>query len=250
MIISLIKSFKKRIFTEQYKPTIISLLFNPFFIIRKGIYRGIEKKANIVSGRVLDFGCGSKPYKSLFNYDQYIWIDIEISWHKHDASGIGQNTSDVDVYYDWRKIPFEDNSFDAIFSSETFEHIFNLPEILLELNRVLIKDWVMLITIPFVWEEHEIPFDFWRYSRYGIEDVLAKAWFTVTSIDATTNYVETIFQLTTNYLLHTLFSKYEILNLLMLLLVICPINILGVLLGKLLPKNYLLTNNYVIVAKK
>jgi len=36
----------------------------------------------------------------------------------------------IDVFYDGKKVPFEDGHFDAIFSSEVFEHVFNLPDIL------------------------------------------------------------------------------------------------------------------------
>lgn len=51
---------------------------------------------------------------------------------------------------------------------------FHIQEIVKELNRVLKENGEMLITVPFVWNEHEIPYDFGRYTSFGIIDLLQK----------------------------------------------------------------------------
>ena len=43
----------------------------------------------------------------------------------------------IDVYYDGVNLPFDDESFDCIFSSEVFEHVLLLDEVLSEMNGVL-----------------------------------------------------------------------------------------------------------------
>jgi len=53
-----------------------------------------------LSGKLLDFGCGRKPYKHLFSFDEYIGLDIVESGHNHEDE-------EIDVYYDGTKIPFE-----------------------------------------------------------------------------------------------------------------------------------------------
>lgn len=45
--------------------------FNPpithtFFLIRRGILKGIYENKEFMKGKLLDFGCGSKPYKKIF----------------------------------------------------------------------------------------------------------------------------------------------------------------------------------------
>lgn len=111
--------------------TFFAALLNPFFFIRKGLFYNITQLAPRLSGRVLDFGCGAKPYRKYFTEcSEYIGCDIEVSGHSH----INEN---IDVYYDGKHLPFENDSFDCIFSSEVFEHIFNLEDILNELKRVL-----------------------------------------------------------------------------------------------------------------
>lgn len=94
----------------------------------------IKSYSQYLSGKVLDFGCGSKPYKNFFDKcEQYIGCDIEVSGHSHD-------NENIDFYYNGKTLPFNDQEFDWIFSSEVFEHIFNLEEILSELNRVLVHE--------------------------------------------------------------------------------------------------------------
>jgi hypothetical protein len=70
------------------------------------------------TGKLLDFGCVSKTYKKYFSHtDAYIGLDIEQSGHLH-------TNEQIDVFYDGKKIPFEENYFDSVFSSEVFEHVF------------------------------------------------------------------------------------------------------------------------------
>lgn len=51
---------------QRFFPNFLSLFINPFYFTRKGLLKSISCFKNILTGRLLDFGCGSKPYKSLF----------------------------------------------------------------------------------------------------------------------------------------------------------------------------------------
>jgi len=69
--------------------TPISIFINPCFIARDGIYRNILRNADAISGKVLDIGCGSKPYEQLFrNVESYIGVYVEISGHDHVNSKV------------------------------------------------------------------------------------------------------------------------------------------------------------------
>jgi len=140
--------------------------FHPYYFIRKGLADHIQLHASQIKGKLLDFGCGSKPYQSLFSVDEYIGIDFKNEGHPHDGD-------QIDFYYDGKTIPFEDNHFDSVLSTEVFEHIFNLGDVLNELNRVLKHGGKMLITCPFVWIEHEMPHDFARYTKFALEDIFS-----------------------------------------------------------------------------
>lgn len=163
-------------------------LLHPYYIIRTALYRSIKKHSVHLRGRLLDLGCGSKPYQSLFEYEAYVGVDFENPGHSHDQE-------QIDVFYDGKTIPFEDEYFDSALSTEVFEHVFNLPEILSELHRVLKKDGNLLVTCPFVWKEHELPHDYARYTLYALDHLLTKHGFTKVVAEKSGNFLDVIWQL-------------------------------------------------------
>lgn len=220
-----------------------SIFFNSYYIIRKRLIDSIKNNSHFLTGKVLDFGCGNKPYEKLINSKEYVGVDILNSGHDNSEKK-------ADVYYDGKTLPFGDEEFDSIISSEVFEHVFNLDEVLKELNRVLKTNGNILITIPFVWELHEKPFDFARYTTYGIENILEKNNFKVIKSVRTTNYIETITQLKAVYISKIIFGSNGKINGIKNLVFIFPIILSGSILSKLLPKNFDLYHNNVLIAKK
>lgn len=239
----MIDKAKKILQNEMFHPRIIGLFFNPFYIIRKGLYNAIYQNRKYISGKLLDFGCGSKPYKKIFTVKEYIGLDIAVSGHEH-------KDSQIDVFYDGKTIPFENNSFDSIFSSEVFEHVFNLDEMCYEIYRVLKPGGHLVITAPLVWDEHEAPYDFWRYTSFGIRHVLSKAWFKIVKVQKTTRYVETIFQMFSAYIYQIIIPKNKYMKLLLTPFIVAPVNILGIVLNFILPKSDIFYHDNLVVAKK
>lgn len=238
----MLEHLKNRYEHELFHPTILSVIINPFYFTRRGLLRGIRLNASHMKGILLDFGCGSKPYRELFYVDEYIGIDIEKCSHKHQDEKI-------DFFYNGQKIPFNDGYFDSVFSSQVFEHIFNLDEILDELNRVLKPGGVLLVTVPFVWDEHETPHDFGRYTSFGIKYLFEKHNFELIQSEKTTNYVETVFQMWNSYLTQSILPSNKILKILITFLLIFPFNLLGIILSRALPDNKNFYNDNIILAK-
>ena len=190
----MISAFKKRLKREAFIISPLSIVINPFYIIRNGIFRSISEIAPRINGEILDFGCGSKPYESLFkNAKTYLGVDVKVSGHDH-------KNSKVDYFYDGKNLPFPNESFDAVVSFEVFEHVFNIEEVLQEIHRVTKPNGNLLLTIPFAWDEHEIPYDFARYTSYGITHILEKNGFKVIELKKTTTYVMTIIQMIILYI--------------------------------------------------
>lgn len=157
-------------------------LLNPYYIDRKTIYDFVQRAGSLYSGGdVLDFGCGSKPYEKLFTYKTYTGCDIHVSGHP-------DNDKKADVYYDGHTIPFETERFDTILSTQVLEHVEELDEIFRELVRVLKKDGIMILTIPFCFEEHEKPYDFRRFTSFGIKRLFENNGIELLEIRKSTNY--------------------------------------------------------------
>lgn len=230
---------------EVFLPTWLSIFINPVFIIRHGLHKAIVELAPKVKGDILDFGCGSKPYKFLFSHaDSYVGVDLENTGHDHFDS-------QVDFYYDGIRLPFNDGSFDSVVCFEVLEHVFNIEEILTEINRVLKPGGKLLLSTPFAWDEHEIPFDFARYTSYGIVDVLNKANFKVIDHLKTTSYVLAIFQLILAYVYQFLVPGKSVFMKVLRTVFIFPLNVLAIVFDFLLPKRHeFFCNNVVLVEKE
>ncbi len=228
---------------QTFNPGFIGVFINPFFFIRRGLFKGINKFSNRLSGTLLDFGSGSKPYKNLFDVEKYIGVDVIDHGHPHEKE-------EIDIYYDGKILPFKDESFDSVFSSEVFEHIFELEKILTEINRVMKKGGNALFAVPFAWDEHEQPFDFGRYSSFGIKYLLEKNGFKVIEIEKSTKFLETVFQFWNLYLFYKLYTKNKYLNLLINFIFISPFTIIGLIVSAILPNNKNLYNDNIIFTKK
>lgn len=171
--------------TKRFKPRIN----NAFYFIRNALYKKVKQYAPTLTGRLLDFGCGSKPYQSLFtNVTEYIGLDYAGEGHPHTNEAI-------DVFYDGKTIPFPNAHFDSVFSSEVFEHLFNIDEILPEIKRVMKPGAALFITCPFVWNEHEVPVDFARYTQFALKHILEKAGFQILMLDKSGDFTMALYQM-------------------------------------------------------
>lgn len=223
----------------------MGVFFNPYFILRSRLFQKIMLNKSYITGRVLDFGCGSAPYKSYFDYVEYVGLDMHHTGHSH-------LDSNVDIFYDGKIIPLPDGSFDTVFSSEVFEHVFNMSEILSEINRVTKNGGILVATTPFIWEEHEKPYDYARYTSFALIDLLRKANFEVIKIDRTSSSIETLIQLFLAYL-YALMFRLKLgffIRVILILLLFSPLNIFSFLLRKMNTKNPILYLNHVVIARK
>lgn len=157
---------------EQYNPSFLGLFINPFFFARLAIFKNIKLYSAEIYGTTLDIGCGSKPYSRLFHTDKYIGMDVEVTGHKHADSKI-------DVYYDGLTFPFPDEYFDSAVCFEVLEHVFNPDLFLKEANRVLKPGGTAVFTVPFIWDEHEQPYDYARYSSFGLKFLFGEYGFKI-----------------------------------------------------------------------
>lgn len=229
---------------QQFHPNFLSVFINPFFIVRWFLLRKLKPKIKKLKGRVLDFGCGQKPYKSLFTEtDEYIGVDIENEGHNHEKE-------DIDYYYDGKKLPFEDNYFDHVFSSEVLEHVFNHDEILPEIYRVLRSGGYFLLTVPFSWEEHEVPHDNCRFTHFGIEYLLKKHGFSIIESKKSGHFFAVISQYFINYIRELIFTKNKYFNILLNLIFISPFTILLGIINLIAPRKRSLYFNTIILAQK
>jgi SAM-dependent methyltransferase len=239
----MIRWFKNIYHRELFKPGLIGIFVNPFFFARRRLYQTIAHFSDNLYGNMLDFGCGEMPYRHLFKVNKYIGLDIIRSGHNL------QKMETIDLFYDGGKIPIDDASIDCILSSQVFEHINNLNEVLNELNRLLKPGGKLLISVPFLWEEHEEPFDYFRYSSFGIEEMLEKHNFDIQNKRKCTTSIEACFQIFVAYL-YSCFPNNRYLKFIFTIVIIGPINIFGLICSCFFPYSDSLYLNIVILSIK
>lgn len=123
--------------------------------------RDLTRTLPRLRGRVLDLGCGRKPYASLLAAaQQHIGCDI-VDGPKVDV-----------LIAPEQPLPFADNAFDAVFSSQVFEHVADLDFTLREIRRVLKPEGLLVVSVPFLYQVHGIPHDYRRLSEYGATQLL------------------------------------------------------------------------------
>lgn len=140
--------------------------------------------ATPAGGRVLDAGAGDGPYRQQFAHAEYEAADFE--------AVPGKKYGGNHYVCDLAAIPVEDDSYDTILFSQVLEHIPEPLAVLNELHRVLRPGGQIFASAPLFYEEHEQPFDFFRYTQFGLRRLFETAGFLDLRIDWLEGYLGTV----------------------------------------------------------
>ena len=176
----------------------------------------------------LDIGCGLKPYAACFDSAHYTGIDIEIS-------GRPSEMKVPDKYFDGVNIPYRDSEFDGILCTQVLEHVMDLDLLLNECNRVLKMQGRFVISVPFVYREHEQPYDYIRFTSFGLALALSRNGFQVSQSIKCLSAIETIATVFSVYVSKNIGSKNRLLLVLTGFCLIWPSLIFSKQLAKILP---------------
>ncbi len=124
------------------------------------------------TGRVLDVGCGTKPYRDFFHMDghSYWGVDFPASFENCFRAG-----AMPDIFANCLQLPFKSGSFDAAVCTQVLEHVKQPQTLLDEIGRILKPDGTLLLSAPMTWPLHEEPFDFYRYTIHGLRHMIRSA---------------------------------------------------------------------------
>ena len=140
------------------------------------IAQKLEENSGCYKGTLVDLGCGEAPYKEFFLRfcDKYVGIDRPGSLHK----------SKVDLEADLNTaIPLSDGYADTVVAISVMEHLYNPERFLHESFRILKNGGFFVLQVPFQWQLHEQPNDYFRYTLHGLQHLLRNSGFSEISIE-------------------------------------------------------------------
>jgi SAM-dependent methyltransferase len=132
---------------------------------------------------VLDAGAGGQPYRNLFEHCRYESADFQMVAKTYARSTYVCNLENI---------PVEDDRFDAIVMNQVIEHLQQPIVVLKELHRVLKPGGTMICSGPLFYEEHEQPYDYYRFTQYGWRYLVEKSGFSLLRLEWLEGYFGTV----------------------------------------------------------
>lgn len=135
---------------------------------RKGLYPFLNHEyEQIPSGaKVLNIGAGGDFSKKLMQHaarQQFQVVSFDIDQQRRP-----------DIVGDICTHDFGEQRFDVVVMAEILEHIHS-PHVALEnVYRILKDGGRLILTTPFIFPIHDEPYDYYRYTRYGLAHLLQR----------------------------------------------------------------------------
>lgn len=134
----------------------------PGWSIRAPLAAWLRSEGTHAAGkRVLDVGCGAKPYFPFFSdAEEYVGVDIE-------------GNPGADLHGTAERLPVDDGSFDIVLCTQVLEHVDDPALAVRELHRVTAPGGRVLASTHGVMVYHPSPGDHWRWTHTGLEKLFA-----------------------------------------------------------------------------
>ncbi len=116
-------------------------------------------------GNVLDVGAGQCEAKRFFEDHRYVSADAAVGDGEWDYSNL-------DIVSNVLQLPFRSGSFDGAINIWVAEHVRDPIGMVGEVARILKPGGHFMIFLPFVVHEHQLPHDYFRYTRFGAAALL------------------------------------------------------------------------------
>jgi SAM-dependent methyltransferase len=136
---------------------------SPTWVVRAPLAEWLRRQAAAAGEaygryRVLDVGCGAKPYYPFFEpyVDAYVGVDVS-------------DNASADLIGTVEQIPAEDASFDVVLCTQVLEHCEDPEQAVAELRRVVRPGGRVLASTHGAMVYHPSPVDYWRWTHTGLE---------------------------------------------------------------------------------
>lgn len=132
---------------------------------------------------VLDAGAGHAPYRHVFAHVRY---------ESADFRQVDKEYGDMTYVCDLASIPVPANHYDLVLLTQVLEHLPEPRDVLREIYRVLKPGAQLWLSAPLFFPEHEVPYDFYRYTQFGFKHLLTSVGFAVEHTEWLEGYYGTL----------------------------------------------------------
>ena len=151
------------------------------------IFRFLVLPLSASRGRLLDVGAGEAPWRDLLPVTvEYVGVDADLSGE------FGMRRQSNINYYDGKRLPYDDESFDYVLCTEVLEHVSDPLLFLADLQRVLRRGGTLILTVPWSARLHHLPHDYGRFTRFGLAALLKSTGFSGVTIEERGNDIAVI----------------------------------------------------------
>jgi len=124
-------------------------------------------------GRLIDVGCGTAPFAGTLAGQVACYHGFDL-WPRSAHTVLAGDAQNMGMV--------RDASYDTALCFEVLEHVPDPARALAEINRILAPGGVLVMTVPHLSRLHDVPHDYYRYTRYGIQALLARTGFEVVEL--------------------------------------------------------------------
>lgn len=237
MIKKLIQNNRKRVDEDLTDIHKLKYFSPAIYIMVKAVLEGIDR---YLKGKLIDIGCGHMPLKSELEHKvgKYDTLDIEPR-----TDGVKFIGSVLDMHM------IENSSYDSVISLAVLEHVPDPFRAVSEINRILKLDGIFMLSVPHISRLHELPHDYFRYTEFGIRELLEKRGFKILHIEKAGTLISYLGHQISTVLIGLTWHIPLIKHLIFFLnkiFIVFPF----ALIDKTLMKNSLMPMNYFCVAQK
>lgn len=159
------KTIRKLLKFFKYTP------LHPQWLVFGREKENFQEIAGVLHDVVLDIGCAGKELSSHLPAGcRYYGLDYTVT-----ADGLYHSTPDI--YGDAQELGIAGASVDCVVLLNVLEHLPGGGRCIGEISRVLRKDGVFVLSVPFLYPIHDAPFDFHRWTRFGLANLLKQHGF-------------------------------------------------------------------------
>ncbi len=141
----------------------------PTYAVRGPLVRWLAAEARraqeeLGAYRVLDVGCGAKPYEPLFSSFAASYVGVDPVENPH-----------AELRGSVEALPVEDGSFDVVLCNQVLEHCDDPAQAVRELRRATAPRGRVLASTHGVMPYHPSPTDYWRWTHAGLEKLFLQS---------------------------------------------------------------------------